>query len=854
MNKLLLCIATMLSCVVQSCEKTDDLWAGIDDLRGRAAELEEQVVGNLNRDIAALRRLMDESTVVVGVTTTDAGYSLELSDGTRLDICLGQTAGAAVPVFGIDAEGFWTFTLGGETRRILSGGEPVPALAEEGVTPRLRVDAEGYWEISADGVLWEPLLQDGERVNALGSNADVEYSIFEQVSWDPAKGELAIVPKVGEPFVLQVEDTFGLTLLAGESEEFLLGETRQFEVTQRGACEAIVTAPEGWRGVLEETTLTVTAPRSFSGANPGAVSVVATSEKGYIKSVSMPVVLLDRELDADACTAWRNFAARSDENVLLDYSYAGYRHGEEAPADGFGYGYTVYNMVERGADPTGQTSSRQVFIDLLEELNLTGKNSNGGNRSNANARAVIYFPEGTYVLHDENDDTLRDTPLSDGTAYSSSDIIILGGNFVIKGAGRGKTRLEMRTKNYPATTDMWSSPMMINIKNNGSRIDTGSQHYAALATVTGNAAKGSFSVEVGAAGSIRPGDWVMLYLQQQDAALTAREIAPFEANANMSDIRTVCIYDYHRVKSVSGNVVTFCEPIMHEVDAAYDWQIREYPHYENVGIEDLTFAGHAKEQFGHHVSWEDDGAFKPLQLMRLTDSWVRRVDFESVSEAMTFSSCANCSAYDIDITGNRGHSAVRAQGSSRVFIGKVEDRTSGFECTSSSGVPGSTFLQNAGQYHASGVSNQSIGTVLWNNAWGDDALFESHAKQPRATLVDRCRGGFVQWRFGGDETNVPNHLGDLTIWNLEATNIRHEFGGGVFRWWLRNNRWWKIVPPIVVGFHGAGEVNFQLQDEDGDKQLEYMESNGAAVEPLSLYEAQLRERLGYVPAWLNSLK
>ena len=62
------------------------------------------------------------------------------------------------------------------------------------------------------------------------------------------------------------------------------------------------------------------------------------------------------------------------------------------------------------------------------------------------------------------------------------------------------------------------------------------------------------------------------------------------------------------------------------------------------------------------------------------------------------------------------------------------------------------------------------------------------------------------------------------------------------------------MPPIVVGFHGAGSVNFQLQDEDGDKQLEYLESNGTAVEPLSLYEAQLRERLGYVPAWLNSLK
>lgn len=162
-------------------------------------------------------------------------------------------------------------------------------------------------------------------------------------------------------------------------------------------------------------------------------------------------------------------------------------------------------------------------------------------------------------------------------------------------------------------------------------------------------------------------------------------------------------------------------------------------------------------------------------------------------------------------------------------------------------------MENAGQYHASGVSNQSMGTVLWNNTWGNDALFESHSKQPRATLVDRCTGGFVQWRFGGDVSNVPNHLRDLTIWNLNATNVKHDFGADVFKWWLTANDWWKIMPPIIVGFHG-GQVNFALTDENGEKQLEYLESNGQAVEPQSLYEAQLRERLGYVPGWLNSLK
>ena len=53
----------------------------------------------------------------------------------------------------------------------------------------------------------------------------------------------------------------------------------------------------------------------------------------------------------------------------------------------------------------------------------------------------------------------------------------------------------------------------------------------------------------------------------------------------------------------------------------------------------------------------------------------------------------------------------------------------------------------------------------------------------------------------------------------------------------------------LLGFHGAA-VTF----DESAEQVKYLESNGAAVEPLSLYEAQLRQRLGYVPAWLNSLK
>ena len=101
--------------------------------------------------------------------------------------------------------------------------------------------------------------------------------------------------------------------------------------------------------------------------------------------------------------AWRNFEAGTAKNVLLDFSYAGYKHGEVAPPDVWGLGYKVYNVLDYGLDPTGQTSSRQAFVELLSSLKLTGQNDQGKNQANASANAIIYFPEGDYADHEDEE-------------------------------------------------------------------------------------------------------------------------------------------------------------------------------------------------------------------------------------------------------------------------------------------------------------------------------------------------------------------------------------------------------------------------------------------------------------------
>lgn len=406
----------------------------------------------------------------------------------------------------------------------------------------------------------------------------------------------------------------------------------------------------------------------------------------------------------------------------------------------------------------------------------------------------------------------------------------------------------MADRNVAATNS--TPPTMINIKHT---VDL--QNPIRL---TGDvAAKGTSVINVADGSSFSIGQWVCLRLIDSSPSLIAKELTSITADGNVwnktadsqwSNLNNsgVQVYDYHQIADKKGNEITFTEPLMHEVDPQWKWELCKFNYYENIGIEDLTFAGNTQPGFLHHGnSGGDDNDYKPIGMMRLVNSWIRRVNFTNISEALSISSSANISAYDIEINGNRGHSAIRSGGSSRVFIGKVYDHSKGNIAIDENTT--GAFLDNAGQFHGCGVSKQSIGTVIWSVTWGEDACFEAHATQPRATLFDCCNGAFIKLHQGGAKTELPNHLDDLTLWNFNATNT-NSVSQGNFTWWDGN--WTCFLPPTIVGFHGpaAGQITF------ANNEVKLNESYNTAVEPYSLYEAQLRKRLGYVPAWINSLK
>lgn len=533
--------------------------------------------------------------------------------------------------------------------------------------------------------------------------------------------------------------------------------------------------------------------------------------------------------------AWQKFVNNADDNVLLDFSYAGYHHGTEQPVDerdvnvlAKKLGYKVYNVRYYGAVPDDGKSDRKAFEDIINKIG----------RGKPNAKAIIYFPEGEYILHSKDDNTTN----AETGKVTSNTLNLVMGHVIIKGAGRDKTFLTMEDPMLPTDPNvMYSSPKMISIRHNGGKGDS------PLTKVTGSAKKGDMSIEVVDASKLKVGDWVKLILLNNDKEVIEEELKPYPVQSSMTNLinKGVNVVDRHQIKSIDGNRIVFEEPIMHAVNPAYEWEITTYLHYEEVGVEDLTFKGKAKKNFHHHAGWEDDGAYKPLDFMRQVNSWVRRVDFISISECMTFSECANCFLLDSEISGNRGHSSVRMQYSARGFIGKVWDHSNGYL---NDDKEFKEYKENLGQYHACGISKQSIGNVIWQCHWGDDSCFESHATQPRASLFDQCCGGFMQFRMGGALDQLPNHLDDLTMWNFNclATNPNDP---KEFNWWIydQKNGWYKTLPPTFVGFHGKN-VSFK-EDE-----MKLNENQGKEVLPGSLYEAQLTRRLGSTPQWLIDAK
>lgn len=272
----------------------------------------------------------------------------------------------------------------------------------------------------------------------------------------------------------------------------------------------------------------------------------------------------------------------------------------------------------------------------------------------------------------------------------NESIVIDADNIVLRGAGceEGGTEIFMEYPNQSVDGSLWNTPELISFRYVRSS-DT------QLANITANTPRGGFSVEVSNTSGMTVGQRVFLKLKNNAPELINQELSPYKADAAWTELNNngVQVIEYHKIAKISGRTVTFKEPIMHAIDSQWGWTLHNHSCHTGTGVEDIAFVGNFNEAFSHHLNALHDSGYRLLTIWRQVDSWVHRCRFTNVSEALSVMQSANVSVLSCTITGNGGHSAIRSQASTGVFIGKVDDK--------------------AGQFHSVGVSKTAIGTVLW---------------------------------------------------------------------------------------------------------------------------------------------
>jgi hypothetical protein len=512
-------------------------------------------------------------------------------------------------------------------------------------------------------------------------------------------------------------------------------------------------------------------------------------------------ILLTTSLSGAVSSLWTQYEAAKQAGTattLADFSYAGYRHGE-APVPTVDW--KVYDVTDYGAVPDDGLSDKEAIRSAI-------------NAAEANGSGIVLFPKGRFCINEPDE----------STPWVNDPIVVQTGNIILRGSGSGSGGTELfaeRHMNLASESKLYSAPFMLRFRGRGGSASS-------LDYVAAPVPRGSHVITVTNTPDFSEGDWVILELKDTRASAVAASVEPHAVEDTWTNLinNGVQIREIHQVASVGTDTITFKEPVQSAVpshaEASHYARVIRFIPIEEVGIEDIAFVGNWRGAFNHHDFGTDpsgkkishDSAWSALQFTNVVNGWIRDCRFTDWNYGISISSSATITVIRVKLDGNPGHTALTMNRSSHCFAGLVEDAAS--------------------HHHACGVAGEASGNVFWKSDYASNTCFESHASQPRWTLFDAIAGGWTYGRWGGASNNLPNHMRGLVLWNYRNT------GNGVsgdFHFMRPDSKFGRIIMPYVIGFHG----NLQSFEES---EIEVLESNGAPIEPASLYEAQYKLRTG----------
>ncbi len=493
------------------------------------------------------------------------------------------------------------------------------------------------------------------------------------------------------------------------------------------------------------------------------------------------------------------------EPILPDFSYSGYHYFNKPVPD---VAHPVFDVTTYGAIPNDDVSDQPAIVSAIAA-------------AEANGSGVVFFPPGEFLVNtdaDKNDEGNHER------------IYVRSSNIVLRGSGSRKGGTIIRMVNHKSSNATFRM-FTFSPSDKSSRT---------LTRITESAKRETFWITVANASRLAVGQWIKVYMKNNSIEAINEFLAPrSQPRWKILLDEGITISERHSIAEIQGNRIRLNEPLHAHINPAYNWRVQSYPHLEEVGVEDISFHGSFFESFVHHQSFIHNSGWNLLGFGSCVNSWVRRVSFMHVNNALGIGGSAAVSVYQVTVAGNKGHYAIKSQTCHGIWVGLSEDIAGQAPYSTAPLIDGQRNTRTIpGQHHGAGMSHSSTGNVIYRFDMAPKQPLDIHKTDPSyANLYDCVNNGRLAGSSGGGVP--PHHLRRLVFWNFNhgGEDTYYDFWQGYLR----------FLHPIIVGFHG-NPATFN------ESALEVLESNGTAVDPESLFDAQLALRLGALPAWLNDLR
>lgn len=294
-------VACMMTTAVTSCsyddrvlkDEIEQIKSDLAALKDRVAALEEA----LQQEVDALTALINGKTVVLSVETKDGNTVVNLSDGSSFTV-YGEcdtvdTNTTLAPAQHTDGVYYWAVYNHGEFAHFLEvDGAYVPVFAEDAELVFDVDEATGNLLVSVDG---------GKTFVDSGIAAESEACVVSDVVVNE-NGTVTLVLADGSEVVVAMAELIefdvrgALYVKAGES------KTVSFEAGETVTDVEVMNQPYGWKAVVAENTLTVTAPKTElvalgAAEKSGLVSLHINTASGACKVAKLQVNFAELSLE-----------------------------------------------------------------------------------------------------------------------------------------------------------------------------------------------------------------------------------------------------------------------------------------------------------------------------------------------------------------------------------------------------------------------------------------------------------------------------------------------------------------------------------------------------------------------------